>query len=51
MSFPLYARPASQADNSAARNQRRNARLPAVTGTRRDGAGLAHERECGETDE
>jgi hypothetical protein len=50
-SFSLQARPASQADNSAARSQRSNARLPEVTGTRNDGAGLTDSRVWGETDE
>jgi hypothetical protein len=40
----IRARAASQADDSAARSQRRRVRLPVVTGTRIDGAGLAFKR-------
>jgi hypothetical protein len=50
-SFPPHARPASHAASSALRSQRSNARLPAVTGTRNEGAGLTDPRAWGETDE
>lgn len=36
----LQVWPASQAESSAARSQRKYSRLPEVTGTRNDGAGL-----------
>ena len=45
----LQIRPASQADNSSVRNQRRSARLADVTGTRMDGAGLVLKRNILET--
>ena len=45
----LQLRPASQADNSSMRNRRRSAWLAAVTGTRKDGAGLVLERKILET--